>query len=319
VNNELTSRDGPVVSVLMPVFNGGQLVGRAVDSILAQTLTDFELIVIDDGSTDETSAELSDRVGDPRLRVVTHDGNHGLVASLNEGLALCRAELVARLDADDSSSPTRLARQVAVFRTRPQVVLCASAYDRVDPAGRLIRRGVPPRTHAALAVAMLTGNRALHSTAMFRRDAVRDIGGYRDSWFPVEDYDLWLRLLEVGEFEALTTSETTYMAERSDSISSRWSDDQGEQAWRRSQRYFEELVGERPSDVGKYRLRVRDVSRASSALRRRLERRGIPTTGLDRQALTVANWMLREQSRLRRAVTILVVAPRLAISGRLAP
>ena len=203
---------------------------------------------------------------DPRLRVVTHDENHGLVASLNEGLALCRGELVARLDADDSSSPTRLARQVAVFRTRPQVVLCASAYDRVDPSGTS-----DPSWRAAanpcrsLRWRCSRATRALHSTVMFRRDAVRDIGGYRDSWFPVEDYDLWLRLLEVGEFEALTTSETTYMAERSDSISSRWSDDQGEQAWRRSQRYFEELVGERPSDVGKYRLRVRDVSAARRA------------------------------------------------------
>ena len=144
---------------------------------------------------------------------------------------------------------------------------------------------------------MLTGNGALHSTVMFRRDAVRDIGGYRDSWFPVEDYDLWLRLLEVGEFEALTTTETTYMAERSDSISSRWSDDQGERARRRSQRYFEELVERETSDVGKDRLRVRDVfAHPSRTLRRRLERRGIPTTGLDRQALTVANWTLRGRS-----------------------
>ena len=103
------------------------------------------------------------------------------MASLNHGLSLCRGELIARLDADDWALPTRLARQVAEFDARPELVLCASPYERVDPSGRLIRVGVPPPTHASLAMAMLVGNRVLHSTTMFRRDAVIGVGGYDPS------------------------------------------------------------------------------------------------------------------------------------------
>ncbi len=308
--------DGPLVSVLMPVFNGGALVGRAVASIVDQTFADFELVVIDDGSTDETAAELARWADDPRVRVVRHEQNLGLVASLNQGLSLCRGELVARLDADDWSATTRLERQVAVFRSRPEIVLTSSAYDRVDADGRLIRRGVPPRSHAALAVAMLAGTRTQHSTMMFRRDAALAVGGYDASWYPVEDYDLWLRMLDFGEFAALATTETTYTAERPGSVSSTMGHAQDEQLWRRSQCYFEDLVGEPASD-GEHRFSVRDVERATRSIRGRLRRRGIPTTGLDRQALLVANSSLQHHSRLRRALTVLLVAPRLALVGRL--
>ena len=96
------------MSVLLPVFNDEKHVGRAVDSVLNQTFTDFELLVIDDGSNDETASELARR-HDDRVRVVRHEQNKGLVASLNDGLTLCRGELVARLDADDWAFPTRLA------------------------------------------------------------------------------------------------------------------------------------------------------------------------------------------------------------------
>ena len=122
----------PRVSVLLPVFNDGERIGRAVDSILGQTFTDFELVVIDDGSTDQTDAELSARAADARLRVIRHEENVGLVASLNHGLSLCRGELIARLDADDWAFPTRLARQVAEFDARPELVLCGSPYERLD-------------------------------------------------------------------------------------------------------------------------------------------------------------------------------------------
>jgi glycosyltransferase involved in cell wall biosynthesis len=148
----------PEVSVLLPVYNGGPFIGHALDSVLAQTFSDFEVIVIDDGSTDETADELRKRANDPRIRITRHGQNQGLVASLNDGLAMCSGALVARLDADDSCLPDRLGAQVAAFRDDTKLVLCATDYERVTPDGVVSHRGQPPPTHAALAVALLTGN-----------------------------------------------------------------------------------------------------------------------------------------------------------------
>ena len=165
-------------------------------------------------------------------------------------------------------------------------------------------------------MAMLVGNRVLHSTTMFRRDAVIGVGGYDPRWFPVEDYDLWLRLLQVGEFHALDTAEISYTV-NPDGISARHSGDQGDKVLARSRRYLQDLVDETSDDPEPAPLSVRDVARAAHSLRRRLRRRGISLDGLDRQALSVANTVLRDRTRLRRALTILVASPRIAILGRL--
>ena len=302
-----TSAGAPVVSVLLPVYDGADSVGRAIDSVLAQSFVDFELVVVDDGSTDGTAAVLAHRAAtDRRVRIVTHDVNRGLVASLNDGLAACRGDLVARLDADDWAAPTRLARQVEVFGAHPSTVLCATAYDRVDPNGRLIRTGVPPQTHAALAVAMLTGNRIQHSTVMFRRDAVEQAGGYDDTWFPVEDYDLWLRLLPLGQFRSLATTEVTYVV-GDGGISGRLAEQQRVAVIERAQRYLGGLMGTQPTAGSS--MSVRDVARATDAVRADLRRRGVSRAGLDRQALLVANSVTADRSRRDRALAVLSCRP----------
>ena len=124
----------PRVTVLMTVYNGAAYVRSAVDSVLAQTYADFELLVIDDASTDG-SGDVVRAVGDARIRVVPNAANLGLTTSLNTGLALARGELVARHDADDLSRPERLATQVALLDTRPEVSLVGSWYQKIDPAG----------------------------------------------------------------------------------------------------------------------------------------------------------------------------------------
>ena len=220
--------------------------GHAVDSILGQTFTDFELVVVDDGSTDGTAEELARGTADDRLRVLRHERNLGLVEALNHGLSICAGDLIARLDADDLAFPTRLERQVAEFDAHPGLVLCGSPYERWAADGGLVRTGAPPQSHAGLAVAMLLGNRVLHSTAMYRRDAAISVGGYDTAWFPVEDYDLWLRLLEVGEFHSLETSEVRYTVNPC-GISARRQQEQGDRSLLRSQHYLEDLVGEASS------------------------------------------------------------------------
>jgi len=176
---------GPAVSVLMSVHDGAPWVAEAVASVLAQTAGDLELIVIDDGSSDATP-ELLSRVRDARLRVVRQERT-GLTRALNRALALARAELVARLDADDVALPERLARQRSFLERRPEIGLVGSAAREVDAAGVPVRVVHPPEDDAAIRRALLEG-----------------AGGY-DETLPVgQDYDLWMRLARVTRLANLS-------------------------------------------------------------------------------------------------------------------
>jgi len=185
----------PAVSVLMSVHDGAPWVAEAVASILAQTAGDLELIVIDDGSADATP-ELLARVHDARLRVVRQERT-GLTRALNRALALARAELVARLDADDVALPERLARQRAFLERRPEIGLVGSAAREVDVAGAPVRVVQPPADDAAIRRALIRANPFVHSSVMLRRALLEAAGGY-DETLPVgQDYDLWMRLARV--------------------------------------------------------------------------------------------------------------------------
>ena len=188
----------PRVSVLMGVRDGAAHVREAVDSILAQTLADLELIVLDDGSTDGTVAILS-AVRDPRVRVERRPPE-GLTRALNHALGRARAPLVARLDADDVARPERLARQVAFLARHPDVGVVGSGADEVDAAGRLVRTVTPPPDDAMIRRALIRANQFVHSTIVARRALLERVGGY-DAGMPVaQDYDLWLRLAPLTRF-----------------------------------------------------------------------------------------------------------------------
>ena len=189
---------GPLVSVLLPVWNGAATIGAAVDSMLGQTLADIEVIVIDDGSTDDTPAVLAG-IHDVRLRVSRNPERRGLTASLNAGVELATSGLIARMDADDVAYPDRLALEFGLFRASPQVGLVATAYDVADGDGAGSRYvGVPP-DHASVALWLLFGCCLAHPTVMFRRDVFRLVGGYRESEYPADDYGLWLRMVDVTQ------------------------------------------------------------------------------------------------------------------------
>jgi glycosyltransferase involved in cell wall biosynthesis len=187
------------VSVLMPVRDGERWLAPAVDGILAQTLTAFELIVVDDGSQDATPALLDGYARrDARVRVIRL-GREGLVAALNRGIAEARAPLIARLDADDMALPERLARQAQAFAERPALGLLGSWAEIVDASGAPCGRLTPPPDHAALVRLLRRTNPFVHSSVMMRTDLVRDLGGYRRAFEAAEDYDLWLRVSERAE------------------------------------------------------------------------------------------------------------------------
>jgi glycosyltransferase involved in cell wall biosynthesis len=190
----------PCVSVLLPVYDAERYLDEAVESILAQTFSDFELLAIDDGSRDSSVARLESYArSDSRVRVVRQT-HAGLVATLNAGLALARGELIARMDADDVSLPDRLSLQVSALAARSDIVCMGGGFDVIDAKNRLLNRVVPPSEHAAILAMALVGRSPIcGSNAMYRRREVVAIGGYDAAAGFAEDLDLWLRLAERGQ------------------------------------------------------------------------------------------------------------------------
>ena len=163
----------PSVSVIMPVFNVAAYVEEAVRSILEKTFSAFELILIDDGSSDETPAILDRLAGrDARIRLV-HQTNAGLVAALNLGLSLARGRYVARMDADDRAYPERLAEQFAFLEKHPEVAVLGGSARLMDRAGRMIGQWRLPTTDLDLKALLRSGaSPFIHSTVMLRRDVL---------------------------------------------------------------------------------------------------------------------------------------------------
>jgi hypothetical protein len=184
----------PRVSVVLPVYNGAAYVERAIASVLEQTFVDFELIVIDDGSTDRTARVLA-TISDLRLHVVSQP-NRGLSATLNRGIALARGVYVARQDHDDLSLPTRLAQQVAFMDAHPRCALLgtrAEIYEGDVSVGRFHDHAL---SHEALRFELLFDNPFVHSSVMLRHTALTALGGYTTdpARQPPEDYELWSRI-----------------------------------------------------------------------------------------------------------------------------
>ena len=181
------------VTVLLAVHNGAATLAASVASILRQTHRELELLVIDDGSTDETGAVLR-QVADPRLRVLKNERNLGLTRSLNRGLEEARGEWIARLDADDLCDSRRLEKQRAFLAAHPDVALLGSSAWRMNDAGRVTGANDLPVSHEAIRWAAVWDSPFLHPAVIFRRSVVRDLGGYDERYAIAQDYDLWTRL-----------------------------------------------------------------------------------------------------------------------------
>lgn len=192
----------PSISIIMPVWNGEKYLAVAIDSLLAQTFTDFELLVVDDGSTDRTP-EILRAYADPRLRVLWLD-HAGIVVALNHGLSQARAEWIARLDADDLSLPRRLERQWQAVSGRPQAVLCHTAVTFFGDDNLVMGESRLPRSRSFTALRLCYQSPIVHSTVLFKKSVALAVGGYLPEERHAEDFSLWGRLLEQGEFIALT-------------------------------------------------------------------------------------------------------------------
>jgi hypothetical protein len=189
-------RRPPRVSVVLPVHKSEAYLAAAVESVRAQSFGDWELLAIDDGLSDKSSAILQAfAAADPRMTVVLEAGAP-FVAKLARGVALARGELIARMDADDIAHGDRFVRQVAFLDAHPEVAVVGSAVTLIDAHGKTIRDAQYPESPAAVAEALATGSALAHPAVMMRRDAVIAVGGYRPAYRYAEDYDLWLRMAE---------------------------------------------------------------------------------------------------------------------------
>jgi glycosyltransferase involved in cell wall biosynthesis len=193
----------PLISVLLPVYNAGRYLDRALRSLFDQTEPDFEIVAVDDGSRDDSGKILERHAGrDARLRVIRRP-NTGIVGALNDAIAAAGGEFLARMDADDLAAPTRFAEQVARFRAEPGLVALGSDVMFIDAAGHPVKACPRARQHPAIEQALLQGDGGamIHPSVMFRATAVRAAGGYRllrrDAQY-YEDLDLYLRLARLG-------------------------------------------------------------------------------------------------------------------------
>jgi O-antigen biosynthesis protein len=184
----------PKVSAIIPVRNRPIAVRRAIESVLGQTFQDFELVVVDDGSTDDTAAAVA-AIADPRLTLIGHDRTRGASAARNTGIRAGSAPYVAFLDSDDEWLPVKLERQLEVFARSPAALaLVYTGAEYVRPDGRIAKR-VQPRHGVDITRALLTKNViGGTSVGMGRRSALDAIGGFDESLPARQDVDLWLRL-----------------------------------------------------------------------------------------------------------------------------
>jgi glycosyltransferase involved in cell wall biosynthesis len=190
---------GSPITVLLPVYNAGPALKLAIDSVLAQSFRDFELLIIDDGSTDGSRDLIrACATTDVRVRTVLHERNMGLAATLNQGLQIASGGLVVRMDQDDEALPERLAHQLEFMQLHTEVLVAGSAVYHMGARPEFDRLVTPPTSPDELRETLQRYNCMYHPSVIMRRDAIVQMGGYRAEFRNAEDYDLWLRVSQLG-------------------------------------------------------------------------------------------------------------------------
>jgi len=188
-----------MISVVMSVYNGESFVRRSVESILNQTYTDFELLIANDGSTDNTYSILSSlEENDNRVKIINQE-NIGLTKTLNKLILMARGQLIARQDADDWSDPKRLESQYKYLKENPDVILLGTNYFDVDTSERIGR--VYSREYIEQNIFLY--NPFVHSSVMFRKAKFEILGGYDENLETNQDFDLWIRMCNYGGIDIL--------------------------------------------------------------------------------------------------------------------
>ncbi|MBI4722737.1 MAG: glycosyltransferase [Candidatus Stahlbacteria bacterium] len=185
----------PIVSVVMTTYNNGKYLKEAINSILNQTFSEFEFIIINDGSTDN-SQYIIDSYKDNRIISLKHKTRLGVPKSRNKGMKVAQGEYIAVMDADDISLPNRLELQVKFLDENSHIGLLGSYYFIIDGAGNFLKSVKPVLTNNELQTKLMEGNPIAHGSIMFRKECLNTIGGYREKFRYSHDYDLILRIAE---------------------------------------------------------------------------------------------------------------------------
>lgn len=191
---------GPAISVVMSVHNGVKYLLQAIESILNQTLYDFEFIIVDDGSTDGASQILETYAKTDSRIVLVGQANQGLTKSLNKALYLARGDFIARMDSDDVAHPHRLETQLAFLNSHPDIVCVGSEVELISENGIRLGPRNQPREHDEIRRLLLLGDGGAmtHPAIMFRREQAIKIAGYDEQFLTAQDLDFFLRISEVG-------------------------------------------------------------------------------------------------------------------------
>jgi len=199
------------ISVLLPVYNAEKYIKETVESILSQTFTNFEFIIINDGSTDRSLEILQYYAEqDSRIKLISRN-NKGLVDTINEGLSLAVAPYIAQIDHDDISLPSRFAIEYDFLQNNPDVVCVGSDYELIDDQSRCIGLIEVTKGSSAIEQSLLEGVCPIaNPSTLVLRSAINAVGGYKQGGFPAQDYVLWIDLLDVGKIENINATLLQY-------------------------------------------------------------------------------------------------------------
>jgi glycosyltransferase involved in cell wall biosynthesis len=187
----------PTISIVMPVYNAERYLIEAIDSILVQDYSDFEFIIINDGSTDQ-SKQIIHSFNDSRIVYLENDKNLGIVQTLNKGLHAAKGKFIARMDADDISLPHRFKQQINYLSEHPEIGVVGTAYQPIDELANPVRAPIyMPEYPMSAKWFMLIGSPLAHPSIMFYSELARKIGGYSDQFPHAEDYEYWLRMFKI--------------------------------------------------------------------------------------------------------------------------
>jgi glycosyltransferase involved in cell wall biosynthesis len=247
----------PTVSIVMPVYNAEKTLRESMYTVLSQTYTDFELIALDDCSTDSTPQILAS-FGDPRIRIIRNEQNLGITRNLNKGLDLSTGTYIARMDADDLALPNRLRCQVAHMDANPDVVLLGSKYQHIDDEGEfLFNAEISPPTpdsKGSVGWMLLFLTAIQHPTAMLRREVIEKHGMRYDlAYETAEDYEFWTRIARIGRVERLSAPHLYYRV-TSTGISQTRRIKQMQTHFRVSYEQISDLLGSEAPKVAAYTL-----------------------------------------------------------------
>jgi glycosyltransferase involved in cell wall biosynthesis len=197
----------PIVSIILPTYNGALFIKKAIESVLGQTFKSWELLVINDASTDETETVIKKYSSiDNRIILINNENNLGIQKTLNKGISLAKGEYIARIDDDDQwIDPMKLIAQVSFFEKNRGYVLLGTDAIVLDSNGKKISINIMPKNDRIIRTKILSKNPFLHATIMARKKNLEEAGGYNETknFLHIEDYELWLRLGKMGKFANL--------------------------------------------------------------------------------------------------------------------